>query len=195
MQDEDEYVSGGTAVDPLSQPPSAVIAYEPMPALIQDVDAPVRLVRGAWAFVVRKMLGVPASKVDRAVFAVKKELLEQAVELLREKSIAPAAWLAWRAKRGGFKGAIASPGMGALLGLEWLKTPGKRGWFRSETNGLFGGRAVVVGDPPRAGATDIEVQAYLQRSEAQKAKMDTAWRIKVMHGGLFINDPGWFNRE
>lgn len=112
---------------------------EPAPALLPpDEESAVRLVRSAWAWVARHILGEVVTKKDRRPLAMKRADLAEAVAIMREKSIAPAAWFVFRLRVLKWS---TMPNLAAAVGLNWLREGRKRGWFRRATDKLFGGRS------------------------------------------------------
>lgn len=177
-------ISGGTARTPEVVPVFAVLAFEPVPALVSET-APLVLLRGGWKYAVAKVLKLKAG-ASTSCYVITAHDRDEAIELFREKQIAPAAWLAWRAAKC-FRNSQRPPTMRALIGLEWLSEGRRRAWFRKDTAGLFGGHVRVVGDPPPRGADPVQVEAYQARARTEKERLEAAWAKKSAMGGLFPN--------
>lgn len=113
---------------------------EPGPlACPTDLADAIRLMRGAWAWSVRKVLNLKVSSDDRGQYALRKDDAARAQAVFIEKRMQPAAWIAWRAKVF-VRGASHPPSLGWMLAASLLEQPQTRGWFRSSTEGMFGGR-------------------------------------------------------
>ena len=190
LDDNGVYSARGTAaprplVTRAVSAPQPVFAYTPPCALVTEVPNAAALVRGAWTEVVRKVLGLKVTKDGaKGAFFIKAGEMQAAVEVFGEKQIAPAAWLAWRAAKL-FGRADKPPGLSILLGIAWLREPRKRGWFRTETTGLFGLRATLIGTPPDAQADAMAWQAYYDAALVEKDRTEAAWKKRVAFGGLF----------
>jgi hypothetical protein len=152
---------------------------------VTEVENVTVLLRGAWKEVVTRVLRLKPRKGDRAVFVASKDEVETALGLFREKAIAPAAWFAWYGLRS--LGGTQTPTLGRLMGLPWLGQGSKRGWFRKDTAGLFGGRSVVVGRPPLPGVSVTQAQAYIDRATTEKARLEAAWVKRAEFGAIFAN--------
>lgn len=116
------------------------VFVEPAPALVTSVQHPDKLLRGAWLWAVRKVLKLKVSDDDKGQFAVRRDDREKALSIFAEKNIAPAVWIAWRA-RVFVHNPSHPPSLGWLLGTSLLAEPARRGWFRNSTAGMFGGRS------------------------------------------------------
>lgn len=186
--DDETYTPRGRALGPAMLPLAVtVLAFEPMPALVDEVPTPTMLISGAWSWVMRRVLGSKVSAVKaKLAYAVNRQVLAESIEIMREKQIAPAAWLAWYAGKR-CSAATAPLPMASILGADWLKEGRKRAWFRTETTGLFGGRAVIVGDPPGATATQFARDAYAAWALTEKDRMQRSWTLSSTHGALFPN--------
>lgn len=128
----------GVALSQTFPRPPVTPFVEPPPALVTGLY-PEKLLRGAWLWVGRKVLGFKLSNDDKGQFALRRQDALDALAIFKEKNIAPAAWLAWRAKVFVHE-PTHMPGLGWMIGVSLLSEPARRGWFRHSTAGVFGGR-------------------------------------------------------
>lgn len=193
---DNEYAAPGRARRPAEWSANIpVCAVTPKPLLVGEVTSPTILLAGAWTFTMRKVLKLKVTSAhSRLAYAVSKAALNATLSALAEKEIPPAAWVAWVAtKRAPF--ASAPVPMATILGAEWIKEGRFRGWFRKETLGLFGGKLVVLGDPPPQGSDPFAVDAYQGWARVEKARREAAWHEASLRGSLFPNVDMDYLRE
>jgi|GEM_PF-3742269 len=188
IDDLDTYAAPGRAFKPAVWIPNIpVVAYEPRPPRVEEVVSPTILMAGAWTFTMRKVLKLKVTAAQsRLAYAVNKDVLLNAIDILRDKEIPPAAWLAWSAMKRTSR-ATTPLAMAVILSADRLKEGRFRGWFRKETRGLFGGRAVIVGDPPGQDESEFAIAAYTAWATVEKARLEASWQAASIRGTLFPN--------
>lgn len=188
MIDAEEYRSRGRARQPaLYRGNIAVVAFEPKPLLVGEVVAPKTLIQGAWTFTTRKVLGLSIAKHNqRLAYAISAADLLEAVDIMREKDLPPASWIAWVALKR-HPNARAPVTLASVINLPWLREGRRRAWFRTETKLFFGGRARIVGDPPPQGSSELEVAAYQSWAVTEKTRLESSWAEANKRGALFPN--------
>lgn len=183
---QNEFVSGGRATRPatISQV-QGVYAFTPVPLMVRDVSDIRTHLGGAWTYAHRKGAGMKIRKADeRLRFIVKRETIEEACAIWEEKEIAPAAWVAWRLCIGVF---TRPRTLEQLIDLPWLRQGAKRGWFRQTTRGMFGGRAILVGDPEGLVPGSLEAMTYAAWAADAAKALDGKMQTAAQFGELFPN--------